>query len=91
MNTDDGTEIQLPKETTLATLLDLQERTGGRFNFDLHSSGLFATCRYVNYEKDSRGHRVRLEGTKDNGLLGVETEKRPFITTNVLSATVVII
>lgn len=41
--------ITVQPKMKLTDLIQLQTRTAGRFSFVVHQSGLYATCRYVNY------------------------------------------
>ena len=49
--TETGQDIEVKDEMTITELMELMKDTQGRFCYVIDPSGLFATCRWVNYKK----------------------------------------
>jgi hypothetical protein len=78
---DTGQDIEVESIMSIEELINLQADTQGRFSFNMHGSGVFADCMWVNYYKDSRGYRVKrsngswklLEFQNKQVIIGVES------------------
>lgn len=65
---------------TLAAMISLNSNTRGRFNFEIHSSGLYAMCTWVNYYQTEAAGNYKIDNDTGAAVLDPQEKKDILIT-----------